>query len=138
VKLKGREVIASINAIRALDHTPQNPVSLDGLTTLALTRTLNRLEVVEKEIQSSGKKLAESCGCVLKNANGRQYYIATKEKPDAVDKYTVEFEKVLEYEFDVVTTQIKWESLKPDENNLPVSALSALAWMITFPEEKKA
>jgi hypothetical protein len=122
--VKHKVILATGQALRALDYTKDTPYTFDGTVLLAIARFLNRCNQVSEDIEGVRQK-------ILRKHN----IVETKRDPEAVAKYQEEFMAVLEEEVEILTHTFKIGDFKLDTNRIPGSVLAALMWTIADQED---
>jgi len=126
MRVKNRIVLETLRALSTLDGGEKERFKFSPLTLLSLARNVRRLKDTAEDIERTRQQLVRDYGVGKWDEKGNRI-------PDSSEKlraFNDAFQQVLDVEADVDLFRIKIKELRLEQNNIPVTALAALDWLL--------
>lgn len=128
-KVKGKDVLLTVLALRSLDGMEKGKerviYKFSGLTLYTLAKNLRRLSEINDDLLQTKDKLIRKHNLDKKNAKGE-----LSQDPADVEKFLAEWTPLMEKENEILVTKLKLDEFQLDANQIPVTTMSVLEWMI--------
>ena len=126
-QVKNKVIVATTHALRVLDGNEKERFKFSGTFMYAMSKNIRRLTEITEDLEKSRQALVRKHDLgKKKNEKGQ----IVKDDVDVLQRFQDEYDALMDQESEVVVTKFKLGELNLETNNIPISALAALGWLI--------
>lgn len=134
MKVKNSIILDTLRAFCALDGLEKERFKFPPLTMLAMARNIRRLKDAAEDIERTRQQLIRDHGVGKCDDKGNR----VPDAPEKLRAFNDEYQLVLDAEDELSLTRLKVKELKLDTNNIPVTVLAELDWLLVDEEPPAA
>jgi hypothetical protein len=134
MKVRNSIILETLRALVALDGLEKERFKFAPLTMLAIARNIRRLKDVSEDIERIRQELIREHGVGKSDEKGNRI----PDPPEKIRAFNDAYQQVLDAEEEIVLSRIKVKELKLEANNIPVTVLAELDWLLLDEERPGA
>jgi recombinational DNA repair ATPase RecF len=128
MRVKNKNIQSTVQALNALDGNKDRMFKFSATTTYQLAKMLRRLKEEAETIEAARVNLLKKHGLYQRGQAGEA-------DQAALAAFSDDYNQLIEAESDVTVTSFKLGEFNLETNQIPVSVLAAIDWLI-IDEEK--